>query len=110
MNKCNKIFTIILFVSFAFTFFHSELNFLAHFDSDQHQHELHDYCKIVKTAKVEKVSVRLLKGLVNYSSPLNYNDFQISTDYENFFRTEEFPFYKKFQNIPHYLANQIFLI
>lgn len=110
MKKYKKIFSIILFISFGFTFFHSELNFLAHIDSDQHQHELHDYCKIVKTAKVEKVSSRLLKGLVNYSSPINYTDISLDNKSENFLIVQEFSINKKFLNISHYLANQILLI
>ena len=108
MHLFKKIISILLLLGFAFYFVNSEMNLFPHYDSENHCHHAHDYCELVKTAKVEK-TVSLQKLIIisqidlckldcfNYvtaKSTLLYNELTANT----------------FPDDPIYLKNQIFLI
>lgn len=110
MQKNRKIITILLLLGFGFFFTHSEMNFLAHVDCDLHQHHLHDYCQLVKGAKVERSSNDSAKYLLE-RAVLYIDDCCNDCDMNKvMFRSKNHRIKKKLLDTPLYITNNILLI
>jgi hypothetical protein len=109
MQLLKKILFILLLASLGFLFAHSEMNFLSHFDSDNHCHQAHDYCELIKDAKVERTNLTQENTIIVYASILDRSQLNY-LNISDIFLKEEYCVKKKLINNPTYLTNQIFLI
>ncbi len=57
MQKSKKILSFLFLISFGLSFAHSEMNFLSEAEQG-HTHNHHDYCKVVKEARIEKSNIQ----------------------------------------------------
>jgi hypothetical protein len=109
MAKIKKIISILLFGGFGFIFIHSEANFLLHEEEDAQQHQLHDYCQIVKGAKIEKSNRTEIRFLSSFTI-IRSDWFDHCSPNKNIIQSDLFRITKKFLDSPIYLSNKTFLI
>ena len=109
MIKSKRILSILLLLGFGFIFVHSEVNFLLHHEEDAQQHHLHDYCQIVKEAKIEKSNRTEIRFLSNFT--IIESDFcDHCSANKNIIQSDLHRINKKFLDTPIYLSNKTLLI
>lgn len=108
MHLLKKIISVFLLLGFTFYFAHSEMNLFPHHDSENHCHHAHDYCELIKDAKVEK-TVSLQKIIIIPQVDLCKLDCFNYIAIESALLGEKLTT-NKFSDDPIYLKNQIFLI
>lgn len=109
MQKSKEILSIIFLLSFGFFFAHSELNFLSE-DVEGHHQNSHDYCEIVKEARIEKTN-NLQKDIT--SRVILYNNNDCCTEckqIEDILQNTEFTSTKIYYNTQTFLINKTLLI
>lgn len=109
MIKRKKILSIVLLFAFGFIFVHSEANFLLHEDEDAQQHHLHDYCQIVKEAKIEKSNRNEIRFISN-STIIESDCCEHCSANKNIFQSGLHQINQRFLDTPIYLSNKAFLI
>jgi len=109
MIKSKKILSMLLLLGFGFIFIHSEANFLSHDEEDAQQHHLHDYCQIVKEAKIEKSNRNEVRFISNFTIIDSDCCEQCSAN-KKIIHTGLLRINKKFLDTPIYLSNKAFLI
>ena len=109
MQKSKKIFSLFILISFGLFFAHSELNFLSEAAQGYH-HNHHDYCKIVKEARIEK-TVNLQKKIISQDILSHYDDCCTECKkIEDILQNTDFSSAKKFFNVHTFLLNKTLLI
>lgn len=109
MIKSKKILSILLLLGFGFIFIHSEANFLLHEDEDARQHQLHDYCQIIKEAKIEKSNRNEFRFISN-STIIESDCCEQCSANKTIIHSDLHRINKKFLDTPIYLSNKAILI
>ncbi|MBU2444333.1 MAG: hypothetical protein KJ666_02000 [Bacteroidetes bacterium] len=104
MNK--KFFAHIILIGFAFLFAHSELGFFEH---NKEVHDTHDYCNLVKSAKVEKTTTITVRLNDNFDYLIVCNDCFLCTK-EFLLQEKNLVYYKLKQETPTFILNRTLLI
>lgn len=86
------------------------MNLFSHEDSENHTHHIHDYCEVVKEAKVEKTNSVQKKVILPFKQIRNIDLCSTCVKSEILLSSKEFDTSQKYKNSPAYLANKIFLI
>ncbi len=112
MLKSKKILSFLFLISFALFFAHSELSLFAETNNDSYcgaKHKGHDYCEIVKGARIEKqnTQIRISPPIVQFI----HNDCcDECKAIEDVLQNAQFTSTKKFFNTPTFLVNKTLLI
>ncbi|GEM_PF-2581790 len=113
MQKLKKILSLLLLISFALFFAHSELSLFSETnDSDlcRDKHKGHDYCEIVKDARIVKTD-NFQKKIISQDILFNYDDCCTKCKkIENNLQNTDFSSAKKFFNVDTFLLNKSLLI
>ncbi|MCL4551077.1 MAG: hypothetical protein M1495_21210 [Bacteroidetes bacterium] len=109
MQKLQKILSFLFLISFGLFFAHSELNFLSEV-AQGYPHNHHDYCKIVKEARIIKTD-NFQKKIISQDILFNYDDCCTECkEINDILQNAQFTSTKKFFSVNTFLLNKTLLI
>lgn len=105
-NKMIKLVSLTLVGAIIFTFLHSEFGFL---DSEGDNHSTHDYCEIVKGARIEKPNTqnKISPPIIKFVKNICSDEYKTT---EDGLQNEQFTSTKKILYISTFLINRTILI